>query len=117
MAAAIDKFVEKRGATFSFILEWEATADVPAMDGNETVTCDLKVAKDSSGVPVSTDPVIDSIPAVWVNSGWYWSFYLSAAETLALDAGTYIFDVKVVFSGTLTVITEPVVLVLDPTVT
>jgi hypothetical protein len=117
MAAAIDKFDEKRGATFSFVLNWEATTDVPAMDGTETVTCDLKTAENGAGVPLATSPVIDSIPSTWDAAGPYWYFYLSSAETLALEPGNYIFDVKVVFSATLTVITEPVVLELDQSVT
>ena len=117
MAAAIDTFEEKRGASFSFVLDWEATTDVPAMDGDETVTCDLKVAENGAGVPLATSPVIDSIPATWDATGPHWYFYLSAAETLALEPGNYIFDVKVVFSATLTVITEPIVLELDQSVT
>jgi hypothetical protein len=123
MTTAIGTIKHKRGETISFALR---QTDTEYAD-TETVTCDVKLAVNGSGVPAESAAVVLSITPVFVAAvgsigtvGYLptsWVFSISAATSAALGEGNYITDARVLYASGFVDYPEPLAIKIEGRVT
>ena len=109
MSEAIATLDHIRGETVVFGLR-----STPAYDGTETVTCDIKKAVNGNQVPASTVAALLAITPTFSELAWL--FTITAAQSEALGAGSYITDAKIVSDGAVDY-PQPLLINLDERVT
>jgi hypothetical protein len=112
MGSAVATIEHISGETITFGIR----ASDPVFDGGETITCDVKAATNQSKAPSPSEPVVLSLTPVFVAAGPHWLFTITAAQSAALSAGSYITDVKVLVSG-ITDLPRPIIIRIYDSVT
>lgn len=117
MSTAIAVFEHARGETITFGIR----AIDPEFDGTESIQCDIKAAINGASVPSASTAVVMS-PAfnfVAADGGAvaHWLFTVTADQSDAMAAGTYVTDAKITLASGSVVYPKPIALRLLEVVT
>jgi len=117
VSTAIAIFDHARGETITFGIR----ATDPAFDGTESILCDIKAAKNGGSVPSASVAKVTSPTSYFVAAAGeltaHWLFTLTAEQSDALPAGTYITDAKITLLSGSVVYPKPIALRLSEVVT
>ena len=118
MSRAIATYKYTRGETITLVLS--DSSDTP-IDGTETVTCDMKKARNGASVPPDDEPSVLSIAPTFVAASGdvdpAYHFEITATQSAALNVGTYIIDARIGGTDGHVEITEPIAVQIKERVT
>jgi hypothetical protein len=90
-------FVVPQGVTYQIRMRWVDGSSAPIALTGATVRAQLRQNYDTSSI--SIDCTLINGKAFLDSDGWYFGFNLLPADTNAIDATTYVYDIVVTTAG------------------
>lgn len=118
MSQAIAIYEYTRGQTITFVL---SDSSESAIDGTETVTCDVKKARNGAFVPPEGEAIVVSITPTFVAAAGdvdpAYHFEITASQCEELEVGFYVIDARISETDGHVELTEPIAIQIHERVT
>lgn len=90
-------FTVPQGVTYQIKMRWTDGSGTPINLSGATVRAQLRLSYDTALEAI--DCTIANGKAFLLSDGWYFGFNLLPADTLSIDATTYVYDLVVTTAG------------------